>query len=121
MQELQRLLFVFSKLNPGLRYVQGMNELAAPLYYVFSTDAADQADADAAEADTFFAFVRLLTLSENRDLYCKSLDTAASGVSAVLQQCVSSPVAWAHYSMSFSCSLFVTLSYWRPPPPIICR
>lgn len=86
MQELQRLLFVFSKLNPGLRYVQGMNELAAPLYYVFRTDAADEADAAAAEADTFFAFVRLLTLSDNRDLYCKSLDTASSGVSAVLQE-----------------------------------
>eukprot|EP00892_Ulva_mutabilis_P000974 jgi/Ulvmu1/10878/UM007_0054.1 len=85
-EELQRLLFVFSKLNPGLRYVQGMNELAAPLYYVFSTDAAEQSDADAAEADTFFAFVRLLTLSENRDLYCKSLDTAASGVSAVMHE-----------------------------------
>lgn len=25
-------------MNPGIRYVQGMNEVLAPLYYVFRTD-----------------------------------------------------------------------------------
>lgn len=34
---LRRALFVYAKLNPGLRYVQGMNELLAPLYYTFAT------------------------------------------------------------------------------------
>ena len=87
MQEMQRLLFVFSKLNPGLEYVQGMNELVAPLYMVFRGDPADSADAAHAEADTFFCFVNLLTMSEMRDLYCKSLDRSATGVKAVLDEC----------------------------------
>jgi hypothetical protein len=87
LQEMQRLLFVFSKLNPGLQYVQGMNELVAPLYMVFKIDAASATDAQHAEADTFFCFVKLLTFSENRDLYCKSLDKSNTGVKATMQQC----------------------------------
>ena len=38
MQEMARVLFIFAKLNPGLTYVQGMNELLAPLYHLFRTD-----------------------------------------------------------------------------------
>lgn len=37
-EALKRVLFIFAKLNPGIRYVQGMNEVLAPLYYVFKTD-----------------------------------------------------------------------------------
>jgi hypothetical protein len=85
---MQRLLFVFSKLNPGLQYVQGMNELVAPLYLVFKCEAATPNDAKHAEADSFFCFVKLLTISENRDLYCKSLDKSNTGVKATMQQCV---------------------------------
>ena len=29
---------MFAKLNPGIRYVQGMNEILAPLFYVFRND-----------------------------------------------------------------------------------
>lgn len=35
---MRNVLLLFSKLNPAIRYVQGMNEVLAPLYYVFSTD-----------------------------------------------------------------------------------
>ena len=31
---LQRILVVYATLNPGVKYVQGMNELLAPLYFV---------------------------------------------------------------------------------------
>lgn len=31
-------MIVFAKLNPGIRYVQGMNEVLAPLFYVFRND-----------------------------------------------------------------------------------
>lgn len=34
-----RILFLFAKMNAGLSYVQGMNEIVAILYYVFSNDA----------------------------------------------------------------------------------
>ena len=35
---IRRILFVYAKLNPGVRYVQGMNEILAPMYYVFAHD-----------------------------------------------------------------------------------
>jgi hypothetical protein len=28
-----RILFIYAKLNPGVKYVQGMNEVLAPIYY----------------------------------------------------------------------------------------
>lgn len=34
----QRILFLYAKLNPGLGYVQGMNEIIGPIYYVFASD-----------------------------------------------------------------------------------
>ena len=33
-----RILFIYAKLNPGQGYVQGMNELIGPIYYVFAND-----------------------------------------------------------------------------------
>lgn len=35
---MRNILIVFAKLNPGIRYVQGMNEILAPLFYVFRND-----------------------------------------------------------------------------------
>ena len=32
---LSRILFLYAKLNPGILYIQGMNEILAVLYYVF--------------------------------------------------------------------------------------
>ncbi|KAG8369645.1 hypothetical protein BUALT_Bualt14G0035200 [Buddleja alternifolia] len=37
-EALRNILVVFAKLNPGIRYVQGMNEILAPLFYVFKND-----------------------------------------------------------------------------------
>lgn len=33
---MSRILFIYAKLNPGVRYVQGMNEILAPIYYCFA-------------------------------------------------------------------------------------
>lgn len=35
---MKNIILLFAKLNPEIRYVQGMNEVLAPIYYVFSTD-----------------------------------------------------------------------------------
>ena len=35
-EAIERILFIYAKLNPAIGYVQGMNELIAPLYYVLS-------------------------------------------------------------------------------------
>ena len=36
-EAIERILFIYAKLNPAIGYVQGMNELIAPLYYVLLT------------------------------------------------------------------------------------
>ena len=41
---LRDALFVYSKLNKATRYVQGMNEVLAPLYYVFAREEEGAAD-----------------------------------------------------------------------------
>jgi len=33
-EAIERILFIYAKLNPAIGYVQGMNELIAPVYYV---------------------------------------------------------------------------------------
>jgi hypothetical protein len=38
---LRDALFVYSKLNRALAYVQGMNEVLAPLYYEFASSGSD--------------------------------------------------------------------------------
>ena len=70
MQEIKRALLVYAKLNPGIKYIQGMNEIYAPIYYHFATDT-DKTAADNAEADAFFCFVELI--SEFRDNFCQRL------------------------------------------------
>ena len=69
-QDIMRALFIFAKLNSGVRYVHGMNEVYAPLYFVFKTDR-DTSWSDHAEGDAFFCYVELLT--DFRDNFCKSL------------------------------------------------
>ena len=34
---LHRILFIYAKLNPGIKYIQGMNEVLAVLYHCFYT------------------------------------------------------------------------------------
>lgn len=63
-----RALFIFAKLNPGITYVQGMNEIYAPLYYIFKTEGKEPSFA---EHDAFFCFVDIL--AEFRDNFCKHL------------------------------------------------
>lgn len=34
----ERMLFLYAKLNPGQGYVQGMNEIIGPIYHTFASD-----------------------------------------------------------------------------------
>lgn len=36
-----RILFVYSRLNPKVGYVQGMNEILAPIFYLVNSPKAD--------------------------------------------------------------------------------
>ncbi|CAK7328434.1 unnamed protein product [Dovyalis caffra] len=80
-EALRNILIVFAKLNPGIRYVQGMNEILAPLFYVLKNDP-DEEMAACAEADTFFCFVELL--SGFRDHFCQQLDNSVVGIRSTI-------------------------------------
>jgi len=73
----ERILFLYAKLNPGQGYVQGMNEIIGPLYYTFATDP-DEAWRASAESDTFYCFTNLM--SEIRDFFIQSLDDSKTGI-----------------------------------------
>ncbi|XP_037081274.1 TBC1 domain family member 13-like [Pollicipes pollicipes] len=73
----ERVLFLYAKLNPGQSYVQGMNEIIGPIYYTFASDP-DTKWREHAEADTFGVFTNLM--SEIRDFFIKTLDDSESGI-----------------------------------------
>lgn len=78
---IRRILFLYAKLNPGVSYVQGMNEVLAPIYYVNASDP-DEEWARHAEADSFFCFTNLM--SEMRDVFTKTLDKTDHGVHSAM-------------------------------------
>mmetsp|Transcript_6060 Transcript_6060/g.17686 ORF Transcript_6060/g.17686 Transcript_6060/m.17686 type:complete len:824 (-) Transcript_6060:284-2755(-) len=83
---LQRILFVYAKLNPGVRYVQGMNELLGTLYYVFTAQTCEIEDLfspESAEPDSFVCFSYLM--GELRDVYVEDLDDSESGIQGRMQ------------------------------------
>ncbi|KAJ3129539.1 hypothetical protein HK098_001015 [Nowakowskiella sp. JEL0407] len=69
-----RILFIWSKLNQGISYVQGMNEILAPIYYVFASDV-DEDSREHAEADSFYIFTQFMSLF--RDHFTRSLDNVS--------------------------------------------
>eukprot|EP00277_Geminigera_cryophila_P030124 CAMPEP_0173057346 /NCGR_PEP_ID=MMETSP1102-20130122/686_1 /TAXON_ID=49646 /ORGANISM="Geminigera sp., Strain Caron Lab Isolate" /LENGTH=264 /DNA_ID=CAMNT_0013922845 /DNA_START=53 /DNA_END=847 /DNA_ORIENTATION=- len=78
-----RVLFTFARLNPGIRYVQGMNEVLAPIYYVFKVDPTEDFNIEA-EADAFWCFHTLMETL--RDVYDMTQDDFQEGIHAYLNQ-----------------------------------
>ncbi|XP_053391749.1 TBC1 domain family member 13-like [Mercenaria mercenaria] len=79
----ERILFVYAKLNPGLGYIQGMNEILGPIYFTFASDK-DNDCKEFAEADSFFCFTNLM--SEIRDNFIKTLDDSQCGIGNLMNQ-----------------------------------
>ena len=77
----ERILFIYAKINKGVGYVQGMNEIIGPIYYVFGNDPKLEWRAHA-EADTFFCFTNLMT--EIGDNFCKAMDHTQYGIQAMM-------------------------------------
>lgn len=74
------MLFIYAKLNPGIRYVQGMNEVLAVLYYCFRSFGEESIISHRyLESDLFFCFNNLMI--EIRDGFMRELDREASGIS----------------------------------------
>ncbi|XP_070490069.1 TBC1 domain family member 13 [Chironomus tepperi] len=77
----ERMLFIYAKLNSGQGYVQGMNEIIGPIYYVF---ASNDEHAEFAEADCFWCFTALM--SEIRDFFIKTLDETDTGIRGMMNK-----------------------------------
>lgn len=77
-----RILFIYAKLNPGIKYIQGMNEILAPVYYAFAHDS-NEYFREYAEADAFYCFTSLM--SEIRDSFVRSLDMDSLGLHGKMQ------------------------------------
>ncbi|ORY01100.1 RabGAP/TBC [Basidiobolus meristosporus CBS 931.73] len=81
---IERLLFIYAKLNPGVGYVQGMNEILGPIYYTMANDPDEESRAHA-EADSFFVFT--LLMSNIRDHFVRTLDNNTdSGINASMKR-----------------------------------
>jgi TBC1 domain family member 13 len=81
----ERILYIFAKLNTGNSYVQGMNEIVGPIYYIFANDP-DLEWRRNAEADCFFCFTNLMGLEGVRENFVKELDNSEWGISSNMKR-----------------------------------
>ena len=75
---ISKILFIYTKFEPELSYVQGMNEILAPLYYCFSLDSSDNEPIDNIEADSFYAYYFLML--KFKSLFNKNEDDKDFGI-----------------------------------------
>lgn len=76
---ISKILFIYSKFEPELLYVQGMNEILAPIYYcLYSERIDDKESINNIEADTFYTFYCIM--QKLRPLYNKNEDKSDNGV-----------------------------------------
>ena len=76
---LARILFIYAKLNAGIKYVQGMNEILAVLYYCFWRFGNEAIiSTEYLESDVFFCFSNLM--SEIKDGFMRDLDKEKNGI-----------------------------------------
>lgn len=84
-QSLWRILYTIATLNKGLGYVQGMNELAGYIMYVFCHGNVTELDTRV-EASAFFCTQTLIVFLG--DDYCRALDSDhTTGVISTLRYC----------------------------------
>ena len=76
---LARILFIFARLNMGIKYVQGMNEILAVVYYCFWKFGNEAIiSTEYLESDVFFCFSNLM--SELKDGFLRDLDREQNGI-----------------------------------------
>ena len=76
---LSRILFIYARLNTGIRYVQGMNEILAVLYYCFWNFNSEAVfPQESIETDVFYCFSNLM--SEIKDSFMRCLDREENGI-----------------------------------------
>lgn len=75
---LGRILYVYSKLNKDVSYVQGMNEILAPIYYCYASDSSLLGVDINVEADTFWSFAILM--DDIKPIFIKEKDKEKNGI-----------------------------------------
>ena len=76
---LARILFIYARLNAGVKYVQGMNEILAVIYYCFWRFGNEAIiSTEYLESDVFFCFSNLM--SELKDGFLRSFDREEYGI-----------------------------------------
>ena len=80
---MNRILFLYAKLHPEVCYVQGMNDLLAPIYYCFSNDNNPQ-NKNYLEADSYITFEKLMEIIKK--IYIRTLDNEPGGVNFRLNE-----------------------------------
>ncbi|SCN62869.1 TBC domain protein, putative [Plasmodium chabaudi chabaudi] len=78
-----RILYIYAKLHPYVKYVQGMNEILAPLYYTIFNDPLCNCLLQG-EADIFFCFIELM--HRQKDVFCEGLDNTDNGINGKLKK-----------------------------------
>ena len=81
-----RLLFIYSTFFPDISYVQGMNEIIAPIYYIFSFDKTYgvETNIENIEADTFWTFNSLM--SKIGDNFNREKDNENTGINTKIKK-----------------------------------
>ena len=77
-----RILFIYGKKYPEVRYVQGMNEILAPILYCFSSDQNPYFYLHV-EEDTYNCFETFM--NEIKDIFIRSKDNTETGIQTRLK------------------------------------
>ena len=98
---LAKILFIYAKLNPGIKYVQGMNEILATLYICFHDTSLPAEINQYFESDLFFCFTKLM--ADMRDSFLRTMDHESSGINGKVLEfdylmCMVDPELHAHLS-----------------------
>ena len=78
-----RILFIYGLYHPEVKYVQGMNEILAPIFYCFSNDK-NEISIKNLEADSYISFENFMETI--KDIFIKKLDNTEKGITTRLQK-----------------------------------
>jgi hypothetical protein len=78
-----RILFIYAKKYPNVRYVQGMNEILAPIFYCFSLDQNPYFNKNL-EADSFLCFESMM--NEISDIFIRIKDNTPTGIQTKIKR-----------------------------------
>ena len=76
-----RILFIYGLYHPEVKYVQGMNEILAPIFYCFSIDK-NETSIKNLEADSYISFENFMEIIKY--IFIKKLDNSEKGINTRL-------------------------------------